>query len=156
MVRMKIEKVSKLIKADLFKNVTFIIMLIAAVAGCRQNERHANISLAEITADTTVVNVLYFRVKQRCETCDAVAGVTKKTIESAYAGNDKVRYIEIENSLKTDEALIEKYEVTWNALIIVKGDNAADITQRAFLNAVNKPQTLENLIKEEINKRLIN
>ena len=151
---MKIENVSKMNSMDLFKCVALTLLFMAGLAGCRQNNKQAEISIEEITADSTVVNVLYFRVKQHCETCDAVAGITRKTIETVYADNDKVRYIEIENSVKTNEALIEKYEVTWNALIIVKGDNAVDITQRAFLNAVNKPQILENLIKEEISKRL--
>jgi len=153
---MKTEKVLELNVADLFKRVALSILFIAAITGCRQNDRTAEINIAEITGDTTVVNVLYFRVKQRCETCNAVAGVTKKTIETEYAGNSKVRYIEIENSLKTNEALVEKYEVIWNALIIVKGDNVVDITQRAFLNAVNKPQILENLIKDEVDRRIKN
>ena len=134
--------------------VILALMFIVSVAGCRQNNRIAEINIAEITADTTVVNVLYFRVKQRCETCDAVTHVTQKTIATAFAGNSKVRYIEIENSLKANEALVEKYEVIWNALIIVKGDDVVDITQRAFLNAVNNPQILENLIKEEVHKRI--
>jgi len=138
------------------KRVALFIICIAIVAGCRQNNSIAEINFEEITADTTVVNVLYFRVKQRCETCDAVVRITQNTIATTYAGNNKVRFIEIENSLKSNEALVEKYEVTWNALIIVKGDNAIDITQRAFLNAVNNAQTLENLIKSEVNKRLNN
>ena len=131
---------------------TFI--LIAIVAGCRQNNRKAESNIAEITADTTVVNVLYFRVKQRCETCIAVAAVARKTVETVYSDNDKVRYMEIDNSDKANEALLEKYEVAWNALIIVKGDNAVDITQHAFFTAVSNPQKLENLIINEINKRL--
>ena len=149
-----IEKVSKWNVACLFKNVAIVFMLITVVTGCWRSERQAEVNMLEITADTTVVNALYFRVRQRCETCDAVASIAQKTIETAYAGNSKVRYIEIENSLKTNEALVEKYEVMWNALIIVKGDDAIDITQRAFLNAVNKPQILENLIKEEVDKRI--
>ena len=138
------------------KKRLLLLILIVAVAGCRQNNRTAEISIAEITGDATMVNILYFRVKQRCETCDAVARVTQKTIETTYAGNSKVRYIEIENSVKTNEALVEKYEVTWNALIIVKGDDAVDITQRAFLNAVSKPQILEKLILSEVNRMLNN
>ena len=131
-------------------------MLIVTVAACRQGGRQAEIDVAEILADTTFVNVLYFRIKQRCETCNAVAAVARNTIETAFAGNEKVRYIEIENSNKANYALLEKYEVLWNALIITKKDDAVDITQRAFLNAVNNSQFVENLMKDEINKRLTN
>ena len=143
-------------RVDLFKCVALTFLFMAGITSCRQNNSTTEINIAEITADSTIVNVLYFRVKHRCETCDAVARVTKNTIETVYEASNKVRYIEIENSVKTNEALVEKYEVIWNALLIVKGDNVVDITQRAFLNAVNKPQILENLIKDEVDRIIKN
>ena len=131
-----------------------VIALIIIVSGCNQGGRQTQIDVAEIIADTTFVNVFYFRIKQRCETCNAVAAVARNTVETAFAGNEKVRYIEIENSQKTNYPLLEKYEVMWNALIITKNNDAVDITQRAFLNAVNNTQFVENIIVDEINKRL--
>ena len=137
------------------KKVALALMLITAVTGCKQNSRKAEINIAQVMADTTVVNVLYFRIKKRCETCTAVAAIAKKTVEAAYADNSNVRYIEIDNSEKSNEPLLEKYDVAWNALIIAKGDNAVDITQRAFLYAVKNPQMVEDRIKNEVDKRLI-
>jgi len=137
------------------KKVALAILLTVAVVGCKQNSRNAEINIAQVMADTTVVNVFYFRIKKRCETCTAVAAIAQKTVETTYAGSSKVRYMEIDNSDKANEALLEKYDVAWNALIIAKGDNAVDITQRAFLNAVKNPQLVENRIKNEVNKRLI-
>ena len=138
----------------IIKKVTLALALVVGVASCNQGGRQAEIDVAAIIADTTNVNVLYFRIKQRCATCNAVAAVAQRTVETVYAGNEKVRYVEIENSVKANEALIEKYEVMWNVLIIVKGDAVVDITQRAFLNAVNNPQLVENIIIDEVNKRL--
>ena len=138
------------------KKAVLALILIVAIAGCRQNNSKSEINIAEILTDSTVVNVIYFRIKQRCETCNAVADVARKTVEIEYSDNEKVRFYEVENSDKANEPLLEKFEIAWNALIIVKSDNAIDITQRAFLNAVKNPQTLENLIKTEVNKRLTN
>ena len=105
-------------------------------------------------ADPDVVNVYYFHGKQRCKTCIAVGDVAQKTIADSYAGNKKVKFTEVNTSEKENEALVEKYQVTWNALIIAKSDNSVDITEQAFANAVNNPQVLESMLKDEVNKRL--
>jgi len=134
------------------KKVTLILMLAIAVTACGQNTQKAGNSTQTTNAD--VVNVYYFHGKTRCATCVAVGDVAKKTVETAFADNKKVVFTEINVSDKANEALAEKYQVTWNALIIVKGDNAVDITEKAFATAVGNPQALENLIKDEVNKRL--
>lgn len=105
------------------------------------------------TADASVVNVYYFHGKQRCKTCIAVGDVAKKTIEETYAGNQKVKFIEVNTSDKQFEDLVNKYEVSWNALIISKGDNSVDITEQAFANAISNPTVLSDLIKKEVNQR---
>lgn len=138
------------------KKATLILMLIAILAGCKQNNKKAENNTAQTTIYTTTVNVYYFHGKQRCKTCIAVGDVAKATIAKDYAGNNKVVFTEINTSEKGNEALAEKYEVTWNALIIAKGENAVEITDQAFATAVENPQSLENLIKEEVNNRLAN
>ncbi|WP_018108509.1 hypothetical protein [Bacteroides propionicifaciens] len=47
---------------------------------------------------------------------------------------------------------MEKYEVSWNALIIAKADKSIDLTEQAFATAVNSPEVLEAKLKEEVNK----
>jgi ABC-type Zn uptake system ZnuABC Zn-binding protein ZnuA len=131
------------------KKLTLALVLMIAVTACGQNTKKA-----VSNTENNVVNVYYFHGKTRCATCIAVGDVVKKTVETAFAGNKKVVFTEINVSDKANEALAEKYEVTWNALIIAKGDSSVDITQQAFATALENPQTLENLIKEEVNKRL--
>ena len=84
----------------------------------------------------------------------AVEKVTKETIEKAFADNKKVRFVEINTEDKANAKLVEKYEITWNALIIEKGDNYIDLTKEGFANAVNTPDVLTELIKKEVNARL--
>ena len=49
---------------------------------------------------------------------------------------------------------MEKYEVSWNALIIAKGDKYINLTEQAFANAINSPEVLAKLIKDEVNKNI--
>jgi ABC-type glycerol-3-phosphate transport system substrate-binding protein len=136
------------------KKTTLILMIAIAFAACNQTAKKAENKVAEITADATHVNVYYFHGKQRCKTCVAVQNVTKETVAQFYADNEKVVFTEINTSEKASEALCEKYEITWNALIIAKGEDFIEITGQAFATAVKNPQALEDLIKEEVNKRL--
>jgi hypothetical protein len=136
------------------RNITLILLLAFTVTACGQNPKKAGNTTAQTANDTTIVNVYYFHGKQRCKTCIAVGDVAKQTVKKAFADNDKVIFTEINTSEKGSEALVEKYEVTWNALIIAKGDNSVEITDQAFATAVGNQQSLENLIKREVNKRL--
>lgn len=131
-------------------------LLLAACAGNTQknNGQTAGTEAKEQVADASTVNVYYFHGKQRCKTCIAVGNVTEKTIKELYADNPHVKFIEVKTDEKQNASLVEKYEVTWNALIISKGDNSTDITDKAFANAVNSPENLTDLIKTEVDKRL--
>ncbi|MDL2251573.1 nitrophenyl compound nitroreductase subunit ArsF family protein [Odoribacter sp. OttesenSCG-928-J03] len=104
--------------------------------------------------DTSTVNVYYFHGKQRCKTCMAVGEVTEKSIKELYAGNSQVKFTEVKTDEIQNTSLVEKYEVTWNALIIAKGDDHIEITQEAFANALNNSEKLTDLIKTEVDKRL--
>lgn len=135
-------------------------MLAFAVTACKQNtqkmvsgEMQTTLAVASPT-DTALVNVYYFHGQQRCKTCIAVGDVAKETVEEAYANGGKVVFTEINTSDIANTALVERYEVMWNALIIAKGNDFIEITKQAFATAVENPKSLENLIKDEINKRL--
>ncbi|MDD4515876.1 nitrophenyl compound nitroreductase subunit ArsF family protein [Massilibacteroides sp.] len=142
------------------KNVVLALLLLVSVTACnnqpgkKTENKDTQTTAAVATTDTSVVNVYYFHGKQRCKTCVAVGDVAKETIEKAYVGNSKVVFTEINTSEDATKALIEKYEVTWNALIIARGSGNIEITKQAFATAVENPQSLETLIKDEVNKRL--
>jgi len=135
----------------------FAVLLVACGGNAqKKNEQTAGTDTetkAQV-ADASVVNVYYFHGKQRCKTCMAVEKVAKETIEKAYADNKNVRFIEVNTEDKANAKLVEKYEITWNALIVDKGDNHIDITKEGFANAVNSPDVLTELIKKEVNARL--
>ena len=105
-------------------------------------------------ADPSTVYVYYFHGKQRCKTCIAVGDVSEKAIKDMYANNPNVKFIEVKTDEEANAALVEKYEVTWNALIIAKGVDNIEITKQAFASALNNPENLTDLIKTEVDKRL--
>lgn len=129
------------------KNVALALLLLVAVTACNQSgnkktENKKEESSTTVTADASIVNVYYFHGKQRCKTCIAVGNVAKETIEKNFAGNNQVRFIEVNTSEKENDALVEKYDVSWNALIIAKGEQSKDITEQAFATAVGNSEKL--------------
>jgi len=131
---------------------TTLILLTLLLLSCNQNRESQTLNIDEIIADSTTVYVFYFRINRRCENCDAVGNVARNVVETRFADNDNVRFIEIQNSVRANLPLLEKYDVFWNALIVRKGDDFVDITQRAFLNVLRNPQMVENRIIEEIER----
>lgn len=141
------------------KSILFGLLLVLLTA-CGGNTQKSNQQSSETSetktqlTDASTVNVYYFHGKQRCKTCIAVGDVTEKTIKELYADNPHVKFIEVKTDEEQNASLVERYEVTWNALIIAKGDNHIEITKEAFANALNSPENLTSLIKTEVDKRL--
>lgn len=142
------------------KSILIGLMAVTIFTACGQanskkdSKETASTETTVQSTDASVVNIYYFHGKQRCKTCIAVEKVTKETIEKAYADNKNVHYVEINTDDKANAKLVEKYQITWNALIIEKGDSHIDLTKEGFANAVNTPDMLTELIKKEVNSRL--
>lgn len=132
--------------------VLFIFSLLVLVSCGDKDSKKSEKENMEINQEqNSGVNVYYFHGNQRCKTCIAVQDLTKATIEKTYP-NTEVRFIEVNTSEKENEALVEKYEVSWNALIIEKGENSEDLTEQAFALAVNSPKELEKIIIETVDR----
>lgn len=135
--------------------IGFMAVLLTACGGNTQRSDKQSTPETNVQAiDASTVFVYYFHGKQRCKTCIAVGNVAEETIKESYADNPGIKFVEIKTEEKQNEKLVEKYKVTWNALIVSKGDDNIDITKQAFANAVNSPEKLTALIKTEIDNRL--
>lgn len=135
-------------------------MALAMVACGGKNKQQTESAGSEATAsvlakqDPSMVYVYYFHGKQRCKTCSAVEEVSRKYIETTYGKNPKVQFVEVKTDEEASKKLVEKYEVTWNSLIIAKGEDHIEITKQAFAHAVNTPEKLQELLKTEVDKRI--
>ena len=139
--------------------ISFAVLLVACGSNPQNNkaetiEEAPTVETKDRIADASTVHVYYFHGKQRCKTCIAVGNVTENFLKELYAQNPNVKFTEVQTDDEANAELVEKYQVTWNALIITTGDNTTDITRQAFAHAVNSPEKLTELIRTEIDKRL--
>ncbi len=139
------------------KNLVLVFVLLLAITACTKQSEETN-KASKITAsaenqstDNSIVNIYYFHGKQRCKTCVAVEKLTKEVIEKNFAGNDKIHFTVLNIEDAANDALVEKYKVAWNALIIANSNNFKDITEEAFALAVENPDKLTSEILSTIN-----
>ena len=90
------------------------------------------------------IKVYYFHATRRCVTCVAVENVSRKAIKDNYG--DEIDFIVINREKEENLALVEKYKVSGQTLIVVKDDKVENLTNAAFMNARKKPGQLEELI----------
>lgn len=141
--------ITETIKIEAMKKIILGIILCLASAGCGSN-RSGKAGLATEQPEHDRVEVLYFHGKRRCATCMAIEQRTKETLEGQFADELKdgsliFRIIDI--SQPENEALADKYEVTWSSLHICrwKGgkETSENLTEFAFANARTAPEAFE-------------
>lgn len=96
------------------------------------------------------VEVYYFHGMRRCATCNAVEKVAQEALKQYFG--DQIVLKSINRDETKNSALVKKYKVAGQALIIVKGDKKFDLTVIAFMNAERSPFRLKGKIKETIDK----
>lgn len=108
---------------------------------------------------TDGVEVLYFYGKQRCPTCKAIEQETKELVSTTFADevkNGKLLFKTLD--IEENEALAEKYHITWSSLVLVDYDNGEekveDMTKFAFGNARKSPETFKNGLTDKIKEML--
>lgn len=123
-----------------------LMMALCLMAGCGSgNTKAQKGNDQENTKDR--IEVLYFHGKQRCATCMAIEQGTKATLEGQFADelkNGTLVFRIIDISQPENEALADKYEVTWSSLYLCrwKGgkETSENLTEFAFGNARTAPE----------------
>lgn len=135
-----------------------LVSLLMLACGQQTNAETAKESSKQVK---NYVEVLYFHGKQRCVTCRAIEQHTKDVLSAQYAkqmqsGKVVLRVIDI--SKKENEAIAEKYQVTWSSLFLVSHKNgkeqAENLTEFAFGNARSNPDKFKEGLQLRINKIL--
>ena len=131
------------------KVITIALLFMSIVlSACAQTDGPKTVS----TAESDGIEVLYFHGKQRCATCIAIERQTKQAVEELSDNRLTMRTIDI--SKKENESIVEKYEVAWSSLIVVKGDNVLNLTDLGFSLARNNPDGFRERLKSEIKQLL--
>jgi hypothetical protein len=105
-------------------------------------------------SSSDLIEVYYFHFERRCETCVTVEKVTEESIKKNFPDQLKEKTIIFSSINLDDESnndLAKRLKVAGQSLLIVKGSNTKDLTNKAFMYAVDQPEKLENAIKEAIN-----
>lgn len=102
--------------------------------------------------ETDQIKAYYFHATRRCATCQAVEDVLQETITEYYA--DKVIFESINRDEERDNPLMNKYKVSGQTLLIIKGDNKVDLTNYAFLNARTNPDKFKIKLKSTIDSMM--
>ena len=108
------------------KRICFLCLCLGLLlVACGGNTRKES-SVADAQEEVAVsdgVEVLYFHGKQRCATCIAIEKGTQEVMEKDLADavrKGEVKFRTIDISREENEAVAEKYEVTWSSLFVVK------------------------------------
>ena len=131
------------------KVITIALLFMSIVlSACAQTDSPKTVS----TAESDGIEVLYFHGKQRCATCIAIERQTKQAVEELSDNRLTMRTIDI--SKKENESIVEKYEVAWSSLIVVKDGNVLNLTDLGFSLARNNPDGFREKFKSEIKQLL--
>jgi len=116
---------------------------------------YAQDKTAATTDRAQKIEMYYFHTSFRCATCRAVEAQSKEAFESLYAdkfesGNASFQAVNIDED--ENAALVERYKIAGQTLLVVKGDKTADLTSEGFLYAKTDPAKLKEAIKEAVDK----
>ena len=125
-----------------------LLFMSIVFSACSQNDSPKTVP----TAESDGIEVLYFHGKQRCATCIAIERQTKQAVEELSDNRLTMRTIDI--SKKENESIVEKYEVAWSSLIVVKDGNVLNLTDLGFSLARNNPDGFREKFKSEIKQLL--
>jgi hypothetical protein len=137
----------------LLSTLTFFLLLALVVltaqscnSSAQKNNESQNKSVE--VSNASDVEAYYFHATRRCATCQAVEDVTREAIKDNFG--DKVKFQSINREKQSDHPMMEKHNVSGQTLLIVKGDQAENITNFAFMNARTNPDKLKNKVVETI------
>ena len=142
-------------------NSTLTILLVSLLMLACGQQTNAETGNEPAKQVKDCVEVIYFHGKQRCVTCRAIEQHTKDVLNAHYAkqmkeGKVVLRVIDI--SKKENEAIAEKYEVTWSSLFLVSHKNGKEktenLTEFAFGNARSNPDKFKSGLQQYINQSL--
>jgi hypothetical protein len=136
-------------------SVVFVVGVLSVNAQCCGKKAPACDSEKTTTVQNqtkTDVQAYYFHATRRCATCNAVESVTREALKEYYG--DKIAFASINREEEKDNPLIEKYKISGQTLIIIKGDKVVNLTNDAFLNARTNPDKLKEKIKSTIDSMI--
>jgi hypothetical protein len=127
-----------------------LMMVIVSVVSCNGQTAKKQAVSALSGND---VEVYYFHLTTRCITCRTVEAEARKNIEMLYPAQvkeGKISFIALNLEEATGKTMGNKFGVSGQTLLIVKGDQRINITNEGFLYAVSKPDKFKDIMKQKV------
>jgi hypothetical protein len=139
------------------KNILIIALLISMSSFFACNSIQTKKEEHKTAVKTGKVEMYYFHYTRRCKTCEAIEKGTLSVLNSNYAAMLKDSSLTF-SSVNIDEAvnapLVEKCKAEGQSLLIFSDTTRIDLTDNAFMNAVNAPDKFQESIKSALDKFL--
>lgn len=139
------------------KKILLIAALGLALVGCNGTTKSDN----SIPERKGVTELFYFHGPQSCSSCITIENVTNGVLESYAEELESGKLIYSKLDLLEEEALAEKYEITWSSLLVVDFDEEGneqivDLTDKAYTYAMSDPSLLDKELRQVLNTLLNN
>lgn len=139
------------------KRVIFILPLLTILFWNCQNGNNQ----PETNIEKEGVNILYFHGEHHCKVCEAIETNTQIVVDSLFSDavkEEKLFFHIIDFSKPENEKIADKYQIAWDALLIVtqKGENSTtrNLTDFAITQAPNNPEKFQNRLIDIISEEL--
>lgn len=129
-----------------------IVLLFMGVAlSCNAQSTVQNEENQSLSSDN--VEVYYFHYSRRCATCQAVEEESEKALKELYpeqVESGTMTFLSIDIEEESNNALAEKFNISGQTLLVVKGEKQKNLTNTAFMHARSNPDKL----KKEMGKAI--
>jgi hypothetical protein len=136
-----------------------LLLFITSLFACNPKSNKENTQ----TTITHEVCVYYLHQPKGCASCKAMGSISKATSEKYFIKEieeGRLAYFDLDISKTENDTIAKKFDCSWAGLYVLyrkQGkEHADDLTGEGFMYAVSKPDTLEQIIKESITKKLQN
>jgi hypothetical protein len=131
--------------------VLLFVVILSSTIGFTVNSQTKN-------STGSVVEVLYFHGKIRCNGCKAVGKYSKEVVDKNFASQQrigKVRFRDVDYSTEDGEKVAVKYHISFSGLVLAKKNNGKetyeDISRFALMTAGSDSQKFKEELTAKIN-----
>lgn len=132
------------------------LLLIAPIVAC--TSQTATKEVKALADNSDKIEAYYFHFTARCATCKTIEASAKENLEKLYPNQVKQGLITFQSVNLDEESskpLAEKFGVSGQTLLLVKGNQKINLTNEGFLYAVVKPERFKEIINEKVDGLMI-
>ncbi len=143
------------------KKLLYLVVPALLLTACGSSSKKQDVKNQTKNTQPNHIEVLYFHAAQRCMTCRSIEANVTHLLDSLYTTElqkGKITYKIIDISKSENEAIANKYQVSWSSLFINRWkdgkESTNNLTRFSFSNARTAPEKFNEGIKTKIDELL--